>query len=237
MRTGLLLGSILASSPSHAIELSSAVAPLAVADSKVTSGSRTLWLPQGTWFLLNRAEGAVTDGNNRTAPTDVADLALVEGGELVAIARLRILRADLGMKNWNNTPCNVRPEEVYRRDRGGMSGQPDCLSITGQRRTDLDSYIAQEFSPASLRWLSSQGVRLPDYTVGVLYARFATNTFGSVLVLATAQRFQSADAAVNWAEALRTALKRMFENRDSEAHLPPLPPRLGPDVPAPAAAP
>ena len=80
-------------------------------------------------------------------------------------------------------------------------------------------------------------MRLPDYTVGVLYARFATNTFGSVLVLATAQRFQSADAAVNWAEALRTALKRMFENRDSEAHLPPLPPRLGPDVPAPAAAP
>jgi hypothetical protein len=235
-RAAFSLTALLATSTSYALDLAGANAPLEVRDGKVTSGSRTLLLPQGHWFLVHRSEGSVTNGNNRTAPSDVAELALVDDGELVAIARLGILRADLSMKSWNNTPCNVRPEEVYRRDRGGLSGQPDCLSITGQRTTDVDSYIDREFSRSSLQWLSGQGVRLPEYTVSILYARFATNTFGSVLLLASAERFQNADAAVDWAEALRTALKSMFEHRDSEAGLPSLPPRAEPDVPGAAAA-
>ncbi len=230
-----MLTALLATSTGYALELAGANAPLEVADGKITSGARTLWLPQGHWFLVHRSEGSVTNGTNRTTPSDVAELALVDNGELVAIARLGILRADLSMKSWNNTPCNLRPEEVYRRDRGGLSGQPDCLSITGQRTTDLNGYIDQEFSRSSLQWLSSRGVRLPDYTVGILYARFATNTFGSVLVLASAERFPSADAAIDWAEALRTALKSMFEHRDSEARLPSLPPRADPDFPGSAA--
>src|SRR5262249_18351138 len=97
----------------------------------------------------------------------------------------------------------------------------------------------------SARWLAREHVRMPDVSVAIAYARYAASSFGQLTIVVPAEHFDRDAAAIAWGEALREALKPMFEHGQDQAGLPPLPspaaaawaPPAAPALPASPTAP
>ena len=217
----VLLASLVTTS-ALAIDLETARPPLEILDHQVTSGGRTLQLPDGHWFLVDHQVVPVGGGAPASVgPIDAAYLVEVEDDAVVLAARLWILRNDYRNAAWDPTPC-AGEGDIYMKEHSSVIGQPDCVAVWGKHGHGVAHYL--RFSKPALAWLDARGVQLPDDVVGIKVSRFATNTFGVVLLAVPAEHFDSNAAVIDWAESLRRALKPLLEHRDNEGRLPPLPP-------------
>jgi hypothetical protein len=214
---------VAASLPAVAMDIASAKVPVELADGAVSSGQRTLVLPPGNWTLVDHQESLASNGHGASAPADAVYLVQVDAdNRLVLGLHVELLRADIPTNFWRAFPCSGT-EDIYLRDRAGQSVFSDCLRVIGQRKGGSNTMgLAQTFSKRALNWLDEHNVKTPDFTVAILYARYASNTFGSVDVIVPSERFESQDATVAWAESLRSTLKPLFEHRTSKAMFPAL---------------
>ncbi len=231
--TGRLAGAAallasLAATSARAIDLETARPPLEILDHQVTSGGRTLHLPDGRWFLVDHQVVPVDGAPASAGPIDSAYLVEVEGDAVVLAARLGLLRHDYRNSAWSPTPC-AGEGDIYMKEHSAVMGQPDCVAVWGKHEYGVAHYL--RFSKPALAWLDARGMRLPDDVVGIKVSRFATNTFGVVLLAVPAEHFDSNAAAIDWAESLRRALKPLLEHRDNDGRWPPLPPAQGASSP------
>jgi hypothetical protein len=222
------------------LDLVGAQPPIEVTDHRATIGPRTLLLPEGgRWYYLAQAAKEVTGGprGQVLSSSRTAYLVQVDHGVFTLGLRLTLLKDDLWRLGWGEEPCHA-PEDIYRSERGAM-WQSDCVRING-RRADFDRPLGGRKGDTA-RWLAKEGVRTPEVSVSIVYWRYSTNTFGELSVVVPAEHFDSDAAAIAWAESLRAALKPMFEHRESEARLPPLPAPIShagaASAPAPARSP
>jgi hypothetical protein len=222
----LLCAAMLAVHPATAVDLATATPPIEIVDHKLTSGPRTLWLPDGHWYLLETRQGSVSSGASGASVADTATFVQIEDDKFVLGGRLFILRADALAFGWNFSPCG-NPEDIYVRDRNPNARQPDCLTVYSRRKGTPDSSAHSKSSKEVLDWMAQHNVDFPEYSVVVTYARYATNTFGVLSLRVPADRFDSETTAIAWSETLRSALKRFFEHREDEGHFPTLPAPAG----------
>ncbi len=218
----IALGTPLVVTPAYAIDLANATPPVEIVDHKITSGPRTLALPPGHWFLVDLSHDAVSSGASGASVADTATFVQVEDGRYVLGGRLFILRADALAFGWNFSPCGGI-EDIYLKDRAPNGRQPDCLTVYSRRGETIASNPNLKPSRATAEWMSAQRVEWPTYSVVISYARYATNTFGTLSLVIPAERFESEAITIAWSESLRTALKRFFEHREDEGRLPELP--------------
>jgi len=230
-----LLACALSAVPAGATDLAAATPPIEIIDHKLTSGPRTLWLPDGHWYLVDLRQDSVSSGASGATLADTATFVQVENGKFVLGGRLFILRADALAFGWNFSPCGS-PEDIYLRDRAPNGRQPDCLTVYSRRGNRVGGGANFQPTQRALDWLAERHVSPPDYSVVITYARYATNTFGTLSLTIPADRFDSDAAAIAWSETLRTSLKRLFEHRDDEGHFPALPPSMTDVSPATAAS-
>lgn len=211
---------MLAVRPAIAIDLATTTPPVEIVDHKLTSGPRTLWLPDGHWYLLDVRRSDM--GGSGPTVADTATFVQIEGGRFVLGGRLFILRGDTPTPGWGFTPCGSA-EDIYMKDREPNGRQPDCLTVYSRRKGTPDASRHASPSQAAIEWMAAHHMEYPEYSVVISYARYATNTFGALGLRFPAERFDSEASAIAWAETLRTALKRFFEHREDEGHFPTLP--------------
>jgi hypothetical protein len=218
----LFMTGMLAPSWAGALDLDAATPPVEITDRRATIGPRTIVLPEGgRWYYLGSKKEQVTGGprDQYISSSRWAGLVQVDRGAFTLGLGLRLLTSDLPHPGWGAQPCDF-PEDIYRKEHGTM-WQSDCVRING-RRTDFDVPFGGS-EGRTARWLAEHGVRTPEVSVSIVYARYASNTFGTLAVVVPAQRFESDAAAIAWAESLRSSLKPLFEHRESEGRLPALP--------------
>jgi len=227
-----------ASGSAGALDLVATRPPVEIPDGRVTIGARTLVLPPGPgqWFYVDHQERPVAGGprNLQTSTDDRAFLVRIDRGSLALAAEVYLLRADLLKTGWDDLPCAGR-QDIYLKEHLAAPSLRDCVAVRGLRSADVQAFVAANV-PAGPAWLARRKVALPEFAANIRYARFSSNTYGVIDVFVPATHFASDQAAIDWAESLRSALKPVFEHRVDLAAVPALPPASPPASSAPPRA-
>jgi hypothetical protein len=214
-----------------ATDIASAPVPSDLSDLTVQVARRRLHLPAGHWVLVARTEvdtiGHKRGRSHMTGSGVQAWIAREDGGRLTAVMWLSLPQQDYpGAHHQGDANC---PDEngIDREDASDDPKRPDCMRVQGHR--DMRQALSSR-SPAMLDWMAENRVASEGPMVRFTYRYRGEDAYGGISLFLPTGHFDSEAATTGWVKLLREACRPLFEGRERDANLPPLP------APAPAEA-
>lgn len=213
----------------EALDVAAAVPPAPVADQQLTIGSRSLRLPEGNWTYIAKGEGVITTngGMNRRSSHFTAYAMDVKDGRMKGSVQLRMPVVSAVVTSWNDEPCKVEGT-IFKDELGGNFNFPECLVVYKRRSHLSEASASDAFYGQARGWLTSQAVKSPGPVYEVVYTRYGSNDFGWVRIFVPQDAVASDEEMVAWAKQVPRQMVKLFENRENQASLPPLPSRAKP---------
>lgn len=194
--------------------------PQAIADNQLTIGERVLRLPEGSWNLVAQHKGSVT-ANGQVIGAHYKVYALdAKDGVFRNGVQLQLPDASFRTSGWLSEPCKVEGA-LFKDDFNSGFKTPECLTI--YKRSSHLSRSSDEFYSQAKQWAVNEKVKLPGAVYEITYTKYAVNEFGQIRIWVPVKNVSGDDAIIAWAQALPERLRRLFEKRDTDAALPPIP--------------
>lgn len=223
-----------------ATDIATARVPSELSDLTIQVAGRRLHLPPGHWVLVERTQ-VETIGRKRgkthvTGSGVQAWIAREDGGRLAALMWLSLPLQDYpGAHHQGDANC---PDEhgIDREDVSDDPKRPDCMRVQGHR--DMRQALSAR-SPAVLEWMAQARVASEGPMVRFTYRYRGEDAYGGISLFLPTAHFDSEAATADWVKRLRDACQPLFEGRERDASLPPLPappPTEGADAAASAPA-
>ncbi len=219
---GLMIGVV---HSAWAINVVDAASPQVIGDRQLTVGSRTLRLPEGAWNFIAKKKGVVimTTRNDEVIGTTYHAYAMnVRNGRFLNSVELLMPEFSFISASWKPEPCK-KDGYLFKDDFSSGFRTPECLLI--YKRPSHLARSSGEFYPQAAQWAAQEKIKLPGAVYEVMYIKYANNDYGMVRVWLPADQVAGDEAVVAWARGLPERLKSLFERRENEAILPPIPSR------------
>ncbi len=207
-----------------ATDIAAAPVPSDLPDLTIQVAKRRLHLPPGHWVLVARTQvDTVGRKFNRTHMTGSgvqAWFAREDAGRLLAVMWLSLPLQDYpGAHHQGDANC---PDEngIDRADVSDDPKRPDCMRVQGHR--DMRAALSAR-SPAMLDWMAANKVTSEGAMVRFTYRYRGDDAYGGVSLFVPTAHFDSEAATTEWVKQLRDACRPLFEGRERDASLPPLP--------------
>lgn len=196
--------------------------PQAIADNQLTIGERVLRLPEGNWNLVAQQKGVVTNTvNNQVIGTTYKVYALdAKDGIFRNGVQLRLPVTSFYSSSWRPEPCKVEGALLKDDFNSGFT-TPECLTV--YKRASHLSRSSDEFYSQASQWAVNEKIKLPGAVYEITYTKYATNEFGQIRIWVPVKSVSGDDAIIAWAQGLPERLRRLFEKRETDAVLPPIP--------------
>lgn len=207
-----------------AIDVESAIPPQTIRDNQLTIGSRTLRLPEGTWNYVAQTKTDVLEAVLRTRlGTRYHVYAMdVKNGRFNHGVELQMLVNSISPTGWVADPCK-KEGYLFKDELSGGPKTPECLTV--YKRESHLRRPSGDFYPQASQWTAREKIKLPGAVYEVTYTRYAAGEHGMVRVWVPVDHIAGDEAMVAWAKGLPERLRRLFERRENDAFLPPIPSR------------
>ena len=206
----------------NALDVAQVVPPQAIADNQLKIGNRVLRLPDGGWNFVAQKMGDVTNTNtNLKIGTTFRAYAMdVKDSDFRGGIQLLLPVASFFTNGWRPEPCKV-DNVLYKNDFNSGFSTPECLMVF--KRTSHLRRPTDEFYSQASQWAVNEKVKVSGAFYEIVYTKYATNDYGNIRIWIPVSSVVGDEAAIAWAQTLPDRLRRLFENRDSDAVLPSFP--------------
>jgi hypothetical protein len=208
---------IFSGSPCFGLDYSAEVAPVAISDSQIGIGRRSVKLPAGDWHFISHVKGAVTQEGNTTIPTHTGYFIRTQDQKFVMGIVLEMPENNNQVRSWNNDPCKEEGK-LLKNAFGGNFSTPECI-LMNRRITHLKGATGPFFTPA-MNWLEEKKIEGIGPVYDIHYSRYSGSGHGRVRFFVPVNQFKTQDAAIAWANSIPETFKSFFEQKTREVEIP-----------------